>query len=175
MKVSDQRRQNFTIIQNEILDIKGEYLRIIGSYGLLVYAIVCSKANDTRYVPSVNQISRALNISKPTITKSFRLLEEVGLIKIIKSEKGFKNKIVLLDFKKEKEEKNESSESNIDYDLLVEKQFRDFTPSTKQQLKDFLNGSGIKSEKITQLLPLLEKLIGTEKVNQLKKISPSVS
>jgi len=98
-KIEDKRRKYFFQVDNEIVSLESGYLKEIGPYGLMIYCIICSKSNDTNYVPSQSMISKFTGISRPTIIKAFNNLENLGLIKIIKTKNGHKNRIQLLDFK----------------------------------------------------------------------------
>lgn len=72
---------NFTQISNDVF-------RLTNGNEFKIYCYLCSNYNkELRYAfPSLNVISRNVNMSIPTVTKCIKRLEELGLIKISKFE-----------------------------------------------------------------------------------------
>lgn len=78
--VSDNRRHNFFIIDNEIID---EYMSAIGVYGFAVYSYLVKMSNvkNTCY-PAFATIAKDLGISRPTVVKAIKALANMDLISV---------------------------------------------------------------------------------------------
>ncbi len=77
----DRLDGNFTQISNDIF-------KLTNGNEFKVYCYLCSNYNrELGYAfPSLNTISKNINMSVPTVTKCIKNLEELGLIKISKFE-----------------------------------------------------------------------------------------
>ncbi len=79
LKVKDKRPGRF-IVDDAVVDILGDY---IGAYGLAVYMALARYADrHGDCYPSLRTLSRKLGVSRPTVVKTLKKLEECGLISI---------------------------------------------------------------------------------------------
>lgn len=77
--LKDERRRDFYIIDNSIID---EYGSIIGVYGIAIYSLIARYAdgNGNGAFPSYNTISEKLGISRPKVIETIKHLISIGLI-----------------------------------------------------------------------------------------------
>lgn len=95
-KAIDRRRHNFTIIDNEAIDLT----RKIGSSALAVYCVLVRMSNgDNKCFPGQKYLSDATRLCQRTIRTSIAALEEHGLISVKKSA-GFQSTYTILPVKK---------------------------------------------------------------------------
>jgi hypothetical protein len=79
VEVRDQRRHNFFIVDNEVIDDFGPILK---SWGLAVYLCLARHANqDSQAWPSQNTIAKEIGLSRGKVRDGIALCEETGLIK----------------------------------------------------------------------------------------------
>jgi DNA-binding transcriptional ArsR family regulator len=80
LQIRDQRPVEYFWADNELYDV---YLEKIGVYGFAVYMALSRYTNrDAKSWPSVKTIADKLGISKPTVKRALRALEECGLIAV---------------------------------------------------------------------------------------------
>lgn len=120
-KVRDRRKKGWFFMDNEYLN---GYAKFFGAVGTAVYVSLCRHAdNETqKCFPSLELISKELNISRPTIIKYIKLFEKYRLVEIIKGKRNIKqqwlnNEYILLDktewIKKESQVKPFNTESQV--------------------------------------------------------------
>ena len=85
IELKDKRKFNFYQIDNKILDI------IRNPYAIAVYnCLVCYAFSSKKCFPSIDLLAYKCNVSKPTIFKAIKLLEEKKLISVIRECRGSK-------------------------------------------------------------------------------------
>lgn len=94
--VSDGRRRHFFILDNAFIDDCGEE---IGVYGIAVYALLARHADGNGLAfPGLKRISEKLKISRSTVLRTLKVLEDAGMVKIERGEKnGTVNRYILND------------------------------------------------------------------------------
>ena len=94
--VQDGRRRHFFILDNAFIDQCGE---AIGVYGIAVYALLARHADGNGLAfPGLKRIGEKLKISRSTVLRTLKTLEDAGMLKIERGEKsGTVNKYVLND------------------------------------------------------------------------------
>lgn len=81
IRIDDRRRHSFWIADNVVID---EYAAKIGPHAFMVYCLLLRMAGDKRECyPGHGHIMRTLKLSRPTVTKAIRILEEAGLIRVV--------------------------------------------------------------------------------------------
>lgn len=81
-KILDDRKQNWCWIDNEIID---NYGSVIGGLGVALYVVLSRYANsiNNESYPSIGNIARKLGgLSRATVCKYLKILQENGLISI---------------------------------------------------------------------------------------------
>lgn len=73
----DNRKINFTIIENEIIDEPN-----LNIYQKMAYIVLCRYAKDNQCFPSLATIASKLSCSKRKLQDTLKELQELGLIKI---------------------------------------------------------------------------------------------
>ena len=164
LKIRDRRNKGWFFLDNEYLN---GYAKIFGAIGTAVYVSLCRHAdNETqKCFPSIDLIAKELNVSRPTVIKYIKLLEEHNLIEIDKGKRNSKqqwlnNEYTLLD-KSEwfKTTENETKEAWLS---VSETTTQGTDPSktithgfNKSQVKPFSNPS--KTDSSTQVKPFNTK------------------
>lgn len=75
----DDRETGFYIVDNDVLD---KYAPRIGVYGVAVYSVIVRYANrNNSAFPSYQTIANKLDISRPKVIDTIKVLVEVGLIR----------------------------------------------------------------------------------------------
>jgi len=86
MAIRDSRDKNWFWIENECIDL---YTKHMGVFSIAVYLSLCRHAdNETQQCfPSMDLISDELGISKSTVVRSIKTLQEWNFISVVKSKK----------------------------------------------------------------------------------------
>lgn len=93
----DDRRHNFTIIDNEVLT---DYS--LTAYELAVYVVLASHTRNGTAFPGLNRIASLAGCSKPTAIKAIKGLENKGLVSVVRENEqdGSSNQYRILPVKK---------------------------------------------------------------------------
>lgn len=136
MQVIDKRTRPFTIIDNEVLNVNGDLLpKLVTGKQLLVYAIICSKANNTNYIPSMNYIAKKLKIHRNSLAKALKDLEKNKLIKV-QHRKGFKSRIAILDIPEKQKEIKLTNDTILDF---IQAHYHMLTSESKELILHYLS------------------------------------
>ncbi len=78
-KLKDERGWHLTMIDNAVLESNK-----LNTYDKLTYIMICMHGNRNvgTCFPSLNTLAKLVCCSKPTIIKSIKTLEEIGLIEV---------------------------------------------------------------------------------------------
>jgi predicted transcriptional regulator len=79
MEGRDGRRPGTFWIDNELVTV---YAKDIGVHAFAVYMVLVQHSRDNECFPSTSTIAEELSISRPTVSKAIRTLEDAGLIHI---------------------------------------------------------------------------------------------
>ncbi|MDM8565118.1 helix-turn-helix domain-containing protein [Candidatus Halobeggiatoa sp. HSG11] len=81
MKISDRRKTNFFIVDNQLFDVWGKELK---PQGIAVYCCLIRHASSDSCYPSHATLAKECGLSKSTAIRTLKKLSELGLIRISK-------------------------------------------------------------------------------------------
>jgi len=166
-KIRDKRNRNWFFMDNEYLN---GYAKIFGAIGTAVYVSLCRHANSEtqKCFPSMDLISKELNISRPTVIKYIKLFTEYHLIDVIKGKRNLKqqwsnNEYILLD--KSEWIKIDSQVKSFNTDSQVKPFSNPSKTGDESQVKSFnTNNTNINNTNINKLT--IESLELTNYLNE---------